>query len=91
MMATCYVMVIGTYHMSNPNPDMHDARSDDVLAPKRQAEIARIVNGIAHFRPTVVDAEWRRDVADKRYPAYLSGMLAPSRDKSVQLGFRLAR
>ena len=89
--AVVQVMVVGTYHMSNPNHDMHDVQSDDVLTPKRQAEIARLVNGIARFRPTVVDVEWPRDVADKRYAAYLSGTLAPSRDESVQLGFRLAK
>ncbi|HLY04667.1 MAG TPA: DUF5694 domain-containing protein [Rhizomicrobium sp.] len=89
--AVVQVMVVGTYHMSNPHHDMHDVQSDDVLAPGRQAEIAGIVNGIARFRPTVVDVEWPRDVADKRYAAYLSGALAPSRDESVQLGFRLAK
>jgi len=85
------VMVVGTYHMSNPNRDMHDVQSDDVLAPKRQAEIAQIVEGIARFRPTVIDVEWPSDVVNKRYKAYLSGALAPSRDESVQLGFRLAK
>jgi hypothetical protein len=85
------VTVVGTYHMSNPNHDMHDVQSDDVLAPKRQAELARTVDGLARFRPTVVDVEWPQDLTDRRYRAYLAGMLPPSHNEVVQLGFRLAK
>ena len=85
------VMIVGTYHMSNPNRDMHDVKADDVLAPKRQAEIAEIVNGIARFRPTVVDVEWDADTAAVRFPEYLAGTLPASRNEVVQLGFRLAK
>ena len=85
------VMVVGTYHMSNPNRDMHDVQSDNVLAPKRQAEIIRIVDGLARFRPTVVDVEWPRDLTEKRYHAYLTDKLPPSHNEVVQLGFRLAK
>jgi hypothetical protein len=77
--------------MSNPNRDMHDLQSDDVLAPKRQAEIARIVDGIARFRPTVVDVEWPKDLTDARYKAYLADRLLPSHNEVVQLGFQLAK
>jgi hypothetical protein len=85
------VMIVGTYHMSNPNRDMHDVTADDVLAPKRQAEIASIVNDIARFKPTVIDVEWGADVTAARYKAYLAGTLPPSHDESVQMGFRLAK
>lgn len=85
------VMVVGTYHMSNPNHDMHDVQSDDVLAPKRQRELARVVEALARFRPSVVDVEWPRDLADKRYAEYLANKIPPSHNEVVQLGFRLAR
>ncbi len=85
------VMIVGLYHMSNPGRDMHDVKSDDVLAPKRQTEIAAIVNGIARFSPTVVDVEWDAPTTTTRYQAYLKGTLPPSHNEVVQLGFRLAK
>jgi hypothetical protein len=85
------VMVVGTFHMSNPGRDMHDVKADDVLAPRRQAEIAAIIAGLARFHPTVVDIEWPTDVVTQRYAAFLAGKLPPSRNESVQLGFRLAQ
>lgn len=83
------VMILGTFHMSNPGRDMHNMHADDVLSPKRQAELQAAVDGIARFRPTMVDVEW--DSADKEYRQYLSGSLKPSRNEVVQLGFRLAK
>ncbi len=85
------VMVVGVFHMSNPGRDLHNLKADDVLAPKRQAEIAAITEALARFKPTKVGVEWPADVAVDRYKRYLAGTLAPSRDESVQLGFRLAK
>src|SRR6185312_15091571 len=51
------VMIVGGFHMSGGH-DMHNVQVDDVLAPKRQAEIQAVVDGIAQFKPTMVDAEW---------------------------------
>jgi Family of unknown function (DUF5694) len=85
------VMVIGGYHMSNPGRDLHNVHADDVLAPKRQAEIAATVAALARFRPTQVDVEWPADLVTQRYDAYTKGTLAPSHNEVVQLGFRLAQ
>jgi hypothetical protein len=89
--APVQVMIVGTFHMSNPGHDIHNAKVDDMLSPERQAQIAAAVNGIAAFKPTMVDAEWDADTARTRYASYLSGTLAPSRNEVVQLGFRLAK
>ena len=35
-------MIVGVFHMSNPGHDMHNMQVDDVLAPKRQGEIAAV-------------------------------------------------
>jgi hypothetical protein len=86
-----HVMVVGTFHMNNPGRDMHNVHADDVLAPARQAEIARLNEALLPFAPTLVAVEWPSDVANERYGEYLKGTLKPSRDESVQLGFRLAR
>lgn len=84
------VMIVGTFHMSNPGHDLHNLKVDDVLAPKRQAEIAALTAGLARFQPTRVAIEWPADVTTERYAKYLAGTLPPSRNESVQLGFRLA-
>ena len=85
------VMVVGVFHMSNPGHDLHNLKADDVLQPKRQAEIAAITDALARFKPTKVGVEWPADVVAERYPQYLAGTLAPSHNEVVQLGFRLAR
>jgi hypothetical protein len=37
--ARAEVLVLGVYHMANPGHDVFNMLADDVLAPKRQAEI----------------------------------------------------
>jgi len=85
------VMVVGVFHMSNPGHDLFNTHVDDVLAPKRQAEIADVVDHLAGFRPTKVAVEWDADKIGEPYRKYLAGALGPSRNEVVQLGFRLAK
>jgi hypothetical protein len=85
------VLVLGTFHMSNPGRDLHNMKVEDVLAPGPQAQIAAAVRGLARFAPTLVAVEWDAPVVAERYPKYLDGTLAPSRNEVVQLGFRLAK
>ena len=85
------VMIVGTYHMSNPGRDLHNMRADDVLASKRQSELEAVATGLARFRPTEVMVEWDAPVVAERYPKYLAGTLPPSHNEVVQLGFRLAK
>src|SRR5687767_11357575 len=85
------VLVIGTYHMSNPGLDPINIRADDVLTPKRQREIAARV---ARFRPTKVAIElpWGRDsTANAFYLRYVAGSHTPDRTEMQQLGFRIAK
>jgi hypothetical protein len=85
------VMVVGVFHMANPGHDLHNLKVDDVLSPRRQAEIAAATNALARFKPTKVAAEWDADTVIERWPKYLGGTLPPSRNEVVQLGFRLAK
>jgi hypothetical protein len=85
------VLLIGTFHFSNPGMDQHNVKAVDVLAPQRQAEIQLIVDGLARFRPTHVGVEWPASIVEQRYPEYLAGTLPESRNEVVQLGFRLAK
>src|SRR5262249_55992291 len=89
--AAVQVMIVGTFHMSNPGHDLHNTTVDDVLAPQRQTEIGAIASSLKRFQPTQVMAEWPADAVAERYPKYLAGTLPPSRNEVVQLGFRLAQ
>ena len=85
------VMIVGVFHMANPNRDLHDFNAPDVLATKYQAELETITKHLDRFRPTMVDVERASGTVEKDYASYLAGTLKPSRDEVVQLGFRLAK
>lgn len=91
--APAEVLVLGTYHMNNPGRDLFNTKADDVLAPKRQAEIAEVIEVLERFRPTKIAVE--RTAGDSRikkdYAAYLAGTHELTRNEIEQLGFRLAK
>jgi hypothetical protein len=91
--ARAEVLVLGTYHMANPGHDIFNMQADDVLAPKRQAEIAQVMAVLKKFQPTKIAVE--REVGDKRiakdYADYLAGTHELTRNEIEQIGFRLAR
>jgi Family of unknown function (DUF5694) len=87
------IMVVGVAHFDNPSRDVVNTKVDDVLAPKRQKEIAAIVDQLATFHPTHVAVEWpatKQDKLDARYAAYRAGTYTLTRDERDQLGLRLA-
>jgi hypothetical protein len=87
------VLVLGVFHMANPGKDIFNMKSDDVLAPGRQTEIAQLIEVLKKFRPTKVAVEG--DVGDDRIPGryadYVAGRHELSRNEIEQIGFRLAR
>jgi hypothetical protein len=87
------VLVLGVYHMANPGRDIFNTQADDVLAPRRQAEIRELVSALATFKPTKIALE--ADVNDSRVPKsyaeYLAGRHELTRNEVEQIGFRLAR
>jgi Family of unknown function (DUF5694) len=87
------ILVLGVYHMSNPGRDIFNMKADDVLAPKRQAEIAEVIETLKQFHPTkiAVESEVDSDRAPKLYSDYLAGKHELTRDETEQLGFRLAK
>jgi hypothetical protein len=88
--APVQVMIVGDFHMSNPDRDQHNVQVGDMLTPERQAQIEAVTQALLRFHPTAVAAEWPADIATTRYDAYRKGTLAPSHNEVVQLGFRLA-
>jgi hypothetical protein len=91
--ARAEVLVLGVYHMSNPGRDIFNMQADDVLAPKRQAEIAQVIAALQKFHPTkiAVEAEAGDDTIPKRYTDYLAGKHELTRNEIEQVGFRLAK
>ena len=90
--ARAEVLVLGVYHMANPGRDIFNMQADDVLAPKRQAEITELIEVLKKFQPTKVAIE--ADMYGKRrqeYADYLAGKHTLSRNENDQLGYRLAK
>src|SRR5262249_22889422 len=91
--ARAEVLVLGVYHMSNPGRDIFNTQADDVLTPKRQAEMSQVTAVLKKFNPTKIAVE--RDPGDKHlakdYSDYLAGKHELTRNEIEQIGFRLAR
>jgi hypothetical protein len=91
--ARAEVLVLGTYHMSNPGHDIFNTQADDVLAPKRQQEIAEVIAVLKKLKPTKVAIEadmWNKRVP-QQYSDYLEGKYTLSNNETNQIGFRLAK
>ncbi len=54
------IVLLGTYHLSGVTPDRIRVEGDDILGPRRQAEIDTIVARLAAFGPQKVFVESRR-------------------------------
>lgn len=91
--ARAEILVLGVYHMANPGRDIFNTVADDVLAPKRQAEIAELIEVLKAFRPTkvAVEAAFNNSAIASRYEAYVAGNHELSRNETEQIGYRLAR
>jgi hypothetical protein len=87
------VMVLGMYHFANPGLDVVKFNVDGVLAPKRQAEIADLVDSLAEWAPTKIAVESEAAPPTLALPAFsqTDALLKTTRNESVQIGFRLAR
>ncbi len=90
------VMILGSYHMNNPGLDVYNMEADDVLAPKRQAEIQALVEALAKFKPTKIAIERpinsRSDtIKQARFQQYVANKYTLKKSEDEQVGFRLAK
>lgn len=86
------VLVLGVYHMANPGRDIFNMQADDVLAPKRQKEIAELVAVLKKFKPTKIAVEHDfQGKLNERYAKYLAGQYALTSNEIDQIGLRLAK
>ncbi len=87
------VMVLGTHHFSNAGLDKANAKVDDVTAPKRQAELERLADALAAWKPDRVLVEWQypEPFTVPEYRAFKPEDLKTKTNEVIQIGFRLAR
>lgn len=81
------ILVLGSFHFTGA-PDHFG-----IMSPERQAEMERVVDALARFRPTkvIVEEQVRDSVRmDSLYDAYRAGRHELTRNERQQIGFRLA-
>jgi hypothetical protein len=69
--------------MSNPGLDSANLQADDVLSPKRQHEIAEVVERLAQFAPAkvAIEAPYRDRSSPAAYRNYVEGQYTLSRNE----------
>jgi len=83
------VLVLGVWHMANLRGE-----AEDILSPRRQAEIAEVMAVLERFQPTKIALEaafYRGDELTNLYTDYVNGVHELNRNERQQLGFRLAK
>ena len=89
--ARAEVLVLGVYHMANPGRDIVNTQADDVLTPKRQAEMAQLIEALKKFHPTKIAVE--REIGDnsigKDYADHLAGKHELTRNEIDRKSTRL--
>lgn len=88
------IMILGTYHMSNPGVNTFDIEADDVTNSKRQRELRQLVKQLTQFRPTKIAAEVDIGLDAKietLYQDYLNGTYQPDRSEFGQICLPLAK
>src|SRR5437868_5190950 len=80
------ILMVGTFHMSNPGHDIHNVEADDVLSPKRQQEMTQIIEVLKKFHPTkiAIEASVGSKGIEKQYSDYLAGKYTLSRNEVHQ-------
>jgi hypothetical protein len=86
------ILILGTFHMASPGNDVHNADVDDVLSPRRQREMAELLDVLRRFRPTkvAVEAAFDSRTLAQRFESYVAGDYALSANEIDQIGIRLA-
>ena len=87
------LLILGTPHLSNPKHDMYDKTVEDILTPKRQAEIVEVVNHLASFRPTHAALECAPEQQlefSQHYVEYRQSRYVLTSNERDQIGMRLA-
>lgn len=87
------VAVLGVYHFSGGGSDAVTTDQDDHRSPRRQAEIAQVIDLLARFAPTKILVEVpveRQADLDAEFRAYAAGGGGGDPSEIQQLAMRLA-
>lgn len=82
------ILILGTYHLDNPGRDSVNVRVDDVLAEKRQREIAFVLDRLANFKPTKIAIEASYKAATGKIfimTTWMENTSWPKRDRTNRL------
>lgn len=89
------VLLLGTFHFSDPGNDAVKTQSLDVTTSVSQRYLLELSNRIAgEFKPTKVLLEYspaREDEVSNQYQAFLAGTFELPINEIYQLGFRIAK
>jgi hypothetical protein len=87
------IMVVGTYHFRGGGSDYVNVDTDNHLSPRRQDEIAEVLDRLERFRPTkiVVELEPAHEAEfNARYQLYRAGAAQLGVNERDQIGMALA-
>jgi hypothetical protein len=87
------ILVLGTYHMSNPGRDVYNMKADDVQSPKRQQEIAQLIEVLKKFHPTkiAIEADVGSERVEQQYSDYVKEKYTLTPNETNQIAYRLAK
>jgi len=88
------VMLIGTFHFSNPGKDVVKVSDVNIFDEDSQQYLQAFAQRLAAFRPTRVLLEYNPEneaLINKRYHDYLAGNYELGSNEIYQLGFRMAK
>ena len=88
------IMILGSEHLANWGAAAYNIKMDDILVPKRQAELQQLVEQLARFKPTkiAVAVDTRRAAElQLEYDTYLKDDFQLQRHEIHQIGFQLAK
>lgn len=87
------ILILGTFHMAGSTQDAVSLDGGDMTTPRRQKEIAELVESLARFKPTKVAIESARNSTywNDRYALWLAGSYELGTNEIEQIGFRVAK
>lgn len=87
------ILIVGTFHMSNPGQDQYGTTVGDMTGPAKQAEIALVRSKVAAFAPTkiAIESPFKGGTDAKEYEDFLAGKYALTVNETDQIGFALAK
>jgi Family of unknown function (DUF5694) len=90
--ARIQVMIVGVAHLVRKRDVHNSVFEDSPLSPKRQSQVADVIDHLARFRPTkvLIEESMADTVFPSRYRRFRTGQFTLPPDEAYQFGFKLA-